>query len=73
MSIGQWHSCLRALPEISTSWGKLAPTGQHGRHVFATLTVRLVSNEVKYLTIVQNAFVSGTETGNSWKHGAKLK
>ena len=24
-------------PKISTSWGKLAPTGQHGRHVFATL------------------------------------
>ena len=24
-------------PKISTSWEKLAPTGRHGRHVFATL------------------------------------
>ena len=24
-------------PKISTSWKKLAPTGRHGRHVFATL------------------------------------
>ena len=29
-------------PKISTSQKKLAPTGRHGRHVFATLCVRLL-------------------------------
>ena len=29
--------CYIICPKISTSWGKLAPTGRHGRHVFATL------------------------------------
>ena len=26
-------------PKINTSWGKLAPTGRHGRYVFATLII----------------------------------
>ena len=28
--------------KISTSWGKLAPAGRHGRHVFATLILTLL-------------------------------
>ena len=37
MSIGQWHFFCMLRPKTSTSWGKLAPTGRHGRQVFATL------------------------------------
>ena len=29
-------------PKISTSWKKLAPTGRHGRHVFATLIIGIM-------------------------------
>ena len=39
MSIGQSGIVLRMhCPKISTGQEKLAPTGRHGRHVFATLT-----------------------------------
>ena len=38
MSIGRNGNVVCMLcPKISASWEKLAPTGRHGRHVFATL------------------------------------
>ena len=41
MSIGHNGKVVCMLcPKISTSWEKLAPTGRHSRHVFATLVGR---------------------------------
>ena len=44
MSIGHSGTVFRVLcPKISTGQEKLAPTGRHGRHVFATLQLSLES------------------------------
>ena len=43
-------------PKISTSWGKLAPTGRHGRHVFATLSLSSVKVDFQRIFFLTSIF-----------------
>ena len=59
-------------PKISTSWGKLAPTGRHGRHVFATLVTRGVDTNVIGTALSIHPAVDSTTNDDGDKYETKF-